>query len=38
MPRPKNKPNIVYTPLPDEIVINDIFDYIFGLILEDDSV
>lgn len=38
MPRPKNKPGIEYVALPDEGCMQDIFDYIFSLILEDDSV
>lgn len=38
MPRHKKQPKIVYASLPDDSVIDDLFDYIFGLILEDDSV
>lgn len=38
MPRHKKRPKIVYAPLPDDSVIDDVFDYVFRLILEDDSV
>lgn len=38
MPRNKNIPDVKYVTLPDDGTIEDVFDYIFSLILEDDSV